>query len=67
VAGVHPQDILLGLNSEATNVRFPEELAPVRKRIADLPIGSKADLTISAGEDAASDRNDGTAAGDVWR
>jgi serine protease Do len=49
VAGVHPQDILLGLNSEATNVRFPEELAPVRKRIADLPIGSKADLTIKRG------------------
>jgi serine protease Do len=48
-AGVRPQDILLGLNLKATNVRFPEELAPVRKRIADLPIGSEAELTIKRG------------------
>jgi serine protease Do len=45
-AGVHPQDILLELNRTATNARFPEEIAPVRKRIADLPIGSDVVLTI---------------------
>jgi serine protease Do len=49
-AGVHPQDILLALNEKATNVRFPEELAPVKKRIADLPIDSSADLTIKRGK-----------------
>ena len=31
-AGVQSQDILLELNGQPTNVRFPEELAPVRKR-----------------------------------
>jgi serine protease Do len=48
-AGVHPQDILLELNTTATNARFPEEIAPVRKRIADLPIGSDVVLTIKRG------------------
>jgi serine protease Do len=46
---VHPQDILLELNTTATNARFPEEIAPVRKRIADLPIGSDVMLTIKRG------------------
>jgi serine protease Do len=50
IAGVRPQDILLDLNGEPTNVRFPEELAPVSKRIADLPIGSPAVLTVKRGE-----------------
>src|SRR6266480_2037245 len=45
-AGVHPQDILLELNTTPTNARFPEEIAPVRKRIADLQIGSDVVLTI---------------------
>jgi serine protease Do len=47
--GVRPQDILLDLNGLPTNVRFPEELAPVRKRIADLPIGSRAALVVKRG------------------
>jgi serine protease Do len=45
-AGVQPQDILLELNGRPTNARFPEEIAPVRKRVADLPIGSEVTLTI---------------------
>lgn len=49
-AGVHAQDILLAVNGVPTNVRFPEELAPVRKRIADLPINSSADLTVKRGD-----------------
>ncbi|HUB26260.1 MAG TPA: trypsin-like peptidase domain-containing protein [Tepidisphaeraceae bacterium] len=49
-AGIRPQDILLDVNGEPTNVRFPEELAPVSKRIADLPIGSKAVLTVKRGD-----------------
>jgi serine protease Do len=49
-AGVQSQDILLAINGVPTNVRFPEELASVRKRIADLPANSSADLTIKRGE-----------------
>jgi serine protease Do len=49
-AGLRAQDILLDLNGQPTNVRFPEELAPVRKRIADLPIDSVAVLTVKRGE-----------------
>ncbi len=45
-AGIRPQDILLSINGEPTNVRFPEEIAPARQRIARLPIGSK--VTIEA-------------------
>ena len=37
------------LNSTPTNARFPEEIAPVRKRIADLAIGSDVVLTIKRG------------------
>jgi len=50
-AGVESQDILLAIDGRPTNVRFPEELAPVRKRIADLPIGSKVILTIKRGRE----------------
>jgi serine protease Do len=50
LAGVRPQDILLDLNGSPTNVRFPEELAPVKKRIADLPVGSPAELILKRGE-----------------
>ncbi len=39
-AGIKPQDILLSINEQPTNVRFPEEIAPTRHRIAQLPIGS---------------------------
>jgi serine protease Do len=45
-AGVKSQDILLDLNDQPVNVRFPEEIAKARKMIADLPIGSEAILTI---------------------
>ena len=37
-AGLQAQDILLSIDGVATNVRFPEELAGVRQRIADLPL-----------------------------
>jgi serine protease Do len=45
-AGGKSQDILLAVNGEPTNVRFPEELAPVRLRLASLPVGSEVQLTI---------------------
>ena len=50
-AGVKPQDILLEVDGRPTNVRFPEELAPTRKMIADLPIGEEVNLTLQRGKD----------------
>src|SRR5204863_3032331 len=50
-AGVRTQDILLEVNGKPTDVRFPEEIAPVRKMIADLPIGSDVHLKLKRGKD----------------
>src|SRR5207248_7853747 len=50
-AGVKTQDILLEINDKPINVRFPEEVAPARKVIADLPIGSEVKLLIKRGHD----------------
>ncbi|HEX3355441.1 MAG TPA: trypsin-like peptidase domain-containing protein [Tepidisphaeraceae bacterium] len=50
-AGVRTQDILLSVNGLATNVRFPEEVAAVRKLIADFPIGSDLVLTVKRGKE----------------
>ncbi|MEM8874138.1 MAG: trypsin-like peptidase domain-containing protein [Planctomycetota bacterium] len=38
-AGVRVSDILLELNGQPTNVRFPEQLAAARRMVAQLPIG----------------------------
>ena len=48
-AGVQAQDILLELNGQATNARFPEEIAGIRKRIGDTPIGAEITLTVKRG------------------
>lgn len=50
-AGVKTQDILLSINDVPTNVRFPEELAPTRKRIAQLPIGGEVKLSVKRGKE----------------
>jgi serine protease Do len=50
-AGVKPQDVLLSVNGHVINVRFPEELAPMRKAIADLPIGSTVELAVRRGKE----------------
>ncbi len=50
-AGVKVQDILLEINAKPVNVRFPEEVAPARKMIADLPIGKDATLTVRRGKE----------------
>ena len=49
-AGLQSQDILLSLNGKQTNVRFPEEIAGVRRRVADLPIGSDCELVVKRGK-----------------
>ena len=50
-AGVKTQDILLEINGEPINVRFPEEVAPARRWIAELPIGSSVSLLIKRGSE----------------
>lgn len=45
-AGIQPEDILLAVNDQPVTVRFPEELAGVRKLIAAQPIGASIKLTI---------------------
>ncbi len=48
-AGVQPEDMLLAVNAKPVTVRFPEQLADVRKLIADQPIGSQLSLTLRRG------------------
>jgi serine protease Do len=49
-AGGKSQDILLAINDQPTNVRFPEELAGVRERIAELPVDTDVKLTVKRGD-----------------
>jgi serine protease Do len=53
-AGVKTQDILLEINGQPVNVRFPEEVAPARAKIAMLPIGSDVSLCIRRGKETMS-------------
>ena len=53
-AGVKTQDILLELNGEPINVRFPEEVAPARRKIAQLPISSDVTLLLKRGSETVS-------------
>jgi serine protease Do len=50
-AGVKTQDILEAVNGKSTNARFPEEIAAIRKMIADLTIGQQAELTVRRGKE----------------
>lgn len=50
-SGVKTQDILLAIKGKPINVRFPEEIAAVRKMIADLPIGEEVTLSIRRGKE----------------
>ena len=46
VAGLKAEDIVLAIDDTPVNVRFPEQLAAVRKRISDYPIGTTLTLTV---------------------
>ncbi len=50
-AGVKTQDILLAIDGKAINVRFPEEIAAARRRIAELPIGKPVALEVKRGKE----------------
>jgi len=45
-AGVKAQDVLLAIDDKPINVRFPEEVAEARNRIANLPIGKDVKLLL---------------------
>jgi serine protease Do len=53
-AGVKVQDILLEIDGKPINVRFPEEVSPAQKMIADLPIGKEVHLEIRRGKETMS-------------
>lgn len=44
--GLRAGDILLELNREALDVRFPEQIPPVLHTIAEIPIGSELSFTL---------------------
>jgi len=48
-AGLHPGDILLSLNGQKIDGRFPEQLPPIENLIADLPVGSSVNLGVKRG------------------
>lgn len=50
-AGIKAQDILLEMNGQPVNVRFPEEVAPAQARIAKLPIGGEVQLKLKRGKE----------------
>jgi len=43
-AGVQAGDVIVRVNGEAITVRFAEELPPLLKRLADMPVGSQVTL-----------------------
>jgi serine protease Do len=45
-AGLRPQDILMSIDGQPTNVRFPEQLAAVRRMIAGLVPETEVSLTV---------------------
>lgn len=50
-AGLRVQDVLLSINDEPANVRFPEELAAVRRRIAHLPLDQPVTISFLRGSE----------------
>lgn len=45
-AGVQPEDVLVAVNGQAVNARFPEELAAIRHMIAGQAVDSEIKFTI---------------------
>ncbi|MDB6170493.1 MAG: peptidase and chymotrypsin/Hap [Verrucomicrobia bacterium] len=48
-AGLRPGDILLAINGEKIDGRFPEQLPPIQNRIASAPVGSALKLLVKRG------------------
>jgi serine protease Do len=55
-AGLRAGDVITAINGEPVTVRFGEEIPPLLKRFADIPIGSSVTLAYSRdGKDATAD------------
>lgn len=50
-AGLRPGDIVMTINNEAVDGRFPEQLPAIKNKIANMPIGSTVALNIRRGQD----------------
>jgi serine protease Do len=48
-AGLRPSDVVLTMNGEKLDGRFPEQLPPILNRIASLPVGSIVKLGVKRG------------------
>ena len=48
-AGLRPGDVLLSIDGHPSDARFEEDLPPVRKLVADIPVGKQAVLHIARG------------------
>ncbi len=49
-AGLRAGDIVLEINGEAVDGRFPEQLPPIRRRIAETPVGDPVSFLVKRGE-----------------
>lgn len=49
--GLRGGDILLAINGQAVDGRFPEQLPPIQHRIASFPIGTTLDLQVKRGDE----------------
>lgn len=48
-AGIEAGDLLVELEGRPVEVRFPEQVPPLLKRIADLPLGSEVEVAVLRG------------------
>ncbi len=48
-AGLRPGDVVLALDGEAVDGRFPEQLPPIQHRLASRPVGSTVRLAVRRG------------------
>ncbi len=48
-AGLRPSDVILTLNNQKLDGRFPEQLPPIQNIIASLPVGSPVKLSVKRG------------------
>lgn len=48
-AGLRPGDVVLSINGQKADGRFPEQLPPIQNRIASYPVGTEVELTVKRG------------------
>lgn len=47
LAGLQPGDVITSVNGEALTIRFPEQIPPLLKQIADTPVGGRLEFAYS--------------------